>query len=174
MAKKRPDEDFSGYIKTRVNKGEAKEGKKLPNFKVSSTGKEPFVLSDYKGKKLIIYFYPKDHTSGCTQEGHDFTALHKKFKKLNAEVFGVSRESLDSHQKFIDKQGYSFDLLSDGGEEICKLFDVIKEKSMYGRKFMGVERSTFLIDENGKLLKAWRKVKVAGHAEEVFKFTKEV
>jgi len=174
MPKKKKDEEFPGYIKNKVNKGSLALGKKVPNFKASSTAEEPFEFTDFKGKKLIIYFYPKDHTPGCTTQGLDFTKHIKKFKNTNVEIFGVSRESLDSHTKFIEKQSFKFDLLSDPEEILCKFFDVIKEKSMYGKKFMGVERSTFLIDEDGKLSKEWRKVKVPGHVEEVLKAAKEI
>jgi peroxiredoxin Q/BCP len=116
---------------------------------------------------VVIYFYPKDATPGCTTEGQDFRDLHTKFKRQNTVILGVSRDSVASHEKFKAKQEFPFDLLSDPEEKLCKQFDVIKEKSLYGRKFMGIERSTFLIDENGKLRKEWRKVKVKGHADEV-------
>lgn len=174
MPKKKPDEEFSGFVKNKVNKGSVTLGKKVPNFKASSTAEEPFELTDFKGKNVVVYFYPKDHTSGCTTEGIDFTKSIKKFKNANTEIVGVSRESLDSHSKFIEKQGFKFDLLSDPDEVLCKFFDVIKEKSMYGKKFMGVERSTFLINEEGKLVKEWRKVKVPGHVDEVLKAAKDI
>ena len=115
----------------------------------------------------MLYFYPKDSTPGCTTEGRDFSALHAKFKRQNTVIFGVSRDSITSHEKFKDKQGFNFDLLSDPDEVLCKQFDVIHEKTLYGRKFMGVVRSTFLIDADGKLRQQWRTVKVKGHAEEV-------
>lgn len=169
----RGQEEYSGAVTAKMNKGVVSVGKAIPNFKVSSTAKEPFNLKAYKGKSIVLYFYPKDATSGCTQEGHDFTALHKKFKRQGAEVFGISKDSLKSHFKFLEKQGYTFDLLSDEEQVVCKGFDVVKEKSMYGRKYMGIERSTFLIDEGGKLLQEWRKVKVKGHAEEVLEFLRE-
>ena len=142
-------------------------GKKIPAFSLSSTDGEKFKLSDFKGKKIVLYFYPKDATPGCTVEGLDFSKLHKKFQKKNTEVFGISKDSFESHCKFRDKQKFSFHLLSDTDGKACEIFDVIKEKNMYGKKFMGIERSTFLIDEDGKLEKEWRKVKVDGHAEAV-------
>lgn len=173
MANKRTNDEFSGYVKTKVNKGSLKVGSKVPNFKVASTAQEPFSLSDFKGKNLIIYFYPKDSTPGCTIEGKDFTSLKKKFASQNTEVFGVSKDSLHSHDNFITKQDYKIDLLSDENGEVCELFEVIKEKNMYGKKFMGIERSTFVIDSEGTLIKEWRKVKVPGHAEEVLDFVKK-
>lgn len=172
MAKRLSNEDFPGFITSKVNVGKLKEGAKLPNFKMASTADEPFSLSDFKGQNLVLFFYPKDSTPGCTIEGHDFTKLHKKFKKLNTEVFGVSKDGLKSHFKFIEKQGYSFDLLSDEEKVVCDFFEVMKEKQLYGKKYIGVERSTFLIDEKGKLVKVWRGVKVPGHAEEVYEFVK--
>lgn len=174
MAKKIKDEEFSGFVKNTVNKGSLKVGNKVPNFKAASTGEKPFQLKDYEGKNVIIYFYPKDHTSGCTQEGIDFSENIKKFKNQEAVIFGVSRESLDSHKKFIEKQNFKFELLSDPEEIICNFFDVIKEKSMYGKKYMGVERSTFVIGKEGKLEKEWRKVKVPGHVQEVLEFVKSL
>jgi len=173
MAKKRTNDEFPGFVKTKVNKGSLKLGSKVPNFKVASTAKKAFNLSDHKGKNLVVYFYPKDSTPGCTIEGKDFTDLKKKFANQNTEVLGVSKDSLHSHNNFITKQDYKIDLLSDEDGEVCELFEVIKEKNMYGKKFMGIERSTFVIDAEGKLVKEWRKVKVPGHAEEVLKFVKE-
>jgi len=173
MAKKCTNDEFPGFVETKVNKGSLKLGTKVPNFKIASSASKPFVLSDYKGKNLVIYFYPKDSTPGCTIEGKDFTNLKNKFSKLNTEIFGVSKDSLHSHDNFITKQEYKIDLLSDEDGEICELFDVIKEKNMYGKKFMGIERSTFAIDSEGKLVKEWRKVKVPGHAEEVLDFVKK-
>jgi peroxiredoxin Q/BCP len=172
MAKKVSNEDFPGYIDSKANKGSVKEGKKVPNFKMASTGKEPFALKDYEGKNLVLYFYPKDSTPGCTTEGHDFTALHKKFQKLNTEVFGVSKDSLKSHFKFLEKQGYTFDLLADEEKVICEFFEVMKEKKLYGQPYIGIERSTFFIEKSGKLVKEWRGLKVPGHADEVFDFVK--
>jgi peroxiredoxin Q/BCP len=142
-------------------------GRKVPDFTLPATGGKPFKLSAARGRKLVVYFYPKDSTSGCTQEGIDFRDLHAQFRKAGAEVLGISPDSLASHEKFKTKMGFPFELLSDEDHKACMLFDVWKEKSMYGRKYMGVERSTFLIDEQGVLLREWRKVKVSGHADEV-------
>jgi thioredoxin-dependent peroxiredoxin len=125
-------------------------------------------LSDYADGWLVLYFYPKDSTPGCTTEGLDFNALLPKFKKLGAEILGVSRDSIKSHQNFCSKQGFDFLLVSDGDEALCNAFDVIKEKNMYGKKVMGIERSTFLIGPGGKLAAEWRGVKVPGHAQAVF------
>ncbi len=147
-------------MKTELNK-------KVPNFKVSVTGKSDLDSRDLLGKKVVIYFYPKDNTPGCTTEGENFRDLYPKFQKLNTEIYGVSRESIKSHEGFIKKFNFPFELISDPDELLCNLFDVIKEKSMYGKKYLGIERSTFLIDEKGKLIKEWRKVKVPGHAQEV-------
>ena len=124
-------------------------------------------LDDYAGKWLVLYFYPKDSTPGCTVEGNDFNALLPRFRKLGAEVLGVSRDSLKSHANFCDKQGFEFQLVSDPDETLCRAFDVIKPKKLYGREFIGVERSTFLIDPAGVVRAAWRKVKVGGHADAV-------
>ena len=147
-----------------------KEGAKLKNFKGEMTGNKSFDLSDYKGQNVVIYFYPRDNTPGCTSEGEDFRDNYKKFKKKNTQIFGVSKDTIKSHESFKDKFKFPFDLISDSDEKICKIFDVIKEKSMYGKKYMGIERSTFLINEEGKLVKEWRKVKVKGHVEEVLSF----
>ena len=124
-------------------------------------------LADYAGKWLVLYFYPKDSTPGCTTEGLDFNALLPKFRKLGAEILGVSRDSLKSHQNFCNKQGFRFDLVSDADEKLCKAFDVIKPKKLYGREYVGIERSTFLIDPQGVVRQAWRPVKVPGHAQAV-------
>ena len=139
----------------------------VANFTADATRNKKIQLKELRGKNVVIYFYPKDSTPGCTTEGRDFSALHAKFRRQNTVVFGISRDSIASHEKFREKQGFAFDLISDPDEKLCKQFDVIQEKSLYGRKFMGVVRSTFLIDENGKLQREWRKVKVKGHAEEV-------
>lgn len=145
----------------------------VADFRADSTGGE-VRLKDLRGKHVVLYFYPKDATPGCTQEGQDFRDLHAKFKRQNTIIFGVSRDSLSSHEKFRAKQKFPFDLISDPDEALCRKFDVIQEKSLYGRKFMGVERSTFLIDADGKLRHEWRKVKVKGHAEEVLEATREL
>ncbi len=139
----------------------------VANFTADATRDKTVQLKELRGKNVVIYFYPKDSTPGCTTEGRDFSALHAKFRRQSTVIFGVSRDSIASHEKFREKQGFAFDLISDPDEKLCKQFDVIQEKSLYGRKFMGVVRSTFLIDENGKLRREWRKVKVKGHADEV-------
>ncbi|MEE8379113.1 MAG: peroxiredoxin [Gammaproteobacteria bacterium] len=146
--------------------------KKVPAFDLPATGEQNIKLSALKGKKVIIYFYPKDSTPGCTTEGQDFRDNHNKFKRAGAIVFGVSRDSIKSHENFRAKQEFPFDLISDKEEMLCNLFDVIKEKNMYGKKVFGIERSTFLLDEKGVLRQEWRKVKVAGHVDEVLAATK--
>ena len=145
----------------------AKTGKKVTDIKLASTGNKTSRLSDFRGKNIVLYFYPKDNTPGCTLEGQDFRDNKRKFSARNTVILGVSRDSVKSHENFKSKQSFSFDLLSDPDEKLCKQFDVIKEKNMYGKKVIGIERSTFLIDENGVLVKEWRKVKVKGHVEEV-------
>ena len=142
-------------------------GKKIANFKLDATGDQKISPADLKGSKVVIYFYPKDSTPGCTTEGLDFQANLAKFKRANTVILGVSRDSIKSHENFRAKQGFKFDLISDPDEKLCKQFDVIHEKNMYGKKVLGIVRSTFLIDEKGVLREEWRKVKVAGHAEEV-------
>jgi peroxiredoxin Q/BCP len=149
-------------------------GKKVPDFELPATGNQTIKLGDLKGKKVVLYFYPKDSTPGCTREGQDFRDNMAKFKRAGAVVLGVSRDSIKSHENFKAKQEFNFDLLSDKDETLCNMFDVIKEKNMYGKKVMGVERSTFLLDEKGVLRKEWRKVKVDGHAEEVLQAVKEI
>ena len=144
----------------------------VADFKADATGNQQIRLKDLRGKNVVLYFYPKDSTPGCTTEGRDFSALHSKFKRAKTVILGVSRDSIASHEKFKEKQGFPFDLLSDPDERLCKQFDVIHEKSLYGRKFMGIVRSTFLIDTEGKLRQEWRKVKVKGHAEEVLEAVK--
>jgi peroxiredoxin Q/BCP len=139
----------------------------LPDFTLPSTDGASFSPSEARGETLVIYFYPKDSTPGCTTEAGDFRDLHAKFRRAGVRVLGVSRDSLASHAKFRDKQSLPFHLLSDADETACKLFDVIREKNMYGKKVLGIERSTFLVDARGVLRREWRKVKVAGHAEEV-------
>jgi len=142
-------------------------GKKVPDFRLPATGGREIRLADLKGSNVVLYFYPKDSTPGCTLEGQDFRDRHARFRRLNTVILGVSRDSLAAHEKFREKQNFPFELLSDADEKVCRLFDVIKEKNMYGRKVMGVERSTFLIDAAGVLRAEWRKVKVPGHADEV-------
>lgn len=141
--------------------------KKVPAFSCVATGNKKWKLSDAAGKKVVLYFYPKDNTAGCTKEGVAFRDLYPAFKKAGTIIVGVSPDSLASHEKFKSKMEFPFDLLADEDRKLCELFDVYKEKSMYGRKYMGVERSTFLIDERGVLRREWRKVKVPGHADEV-------
>ena len=144
-----------------------KIGKKIPSFSTILDDGSELKSKDFNGKYIVIYFYPKDSTPGCTKEGEDFRDLHEEFIKSNAQIYGVSRDSVASHQKFKAKYKFPFHLISDEDESLCKLFDVIKEKNMYGRKYMGIERSTFLINDKGQLLSEWRKVKVKGHAQEV-------
>jgi peroxiredoxin Q/BCP len=141
-------------------------GKKAPPFTLQGTGGE-WSLADAAGQVVVIYFYPRDNTPGCKQEGESFTANYAQFKKAKTLIFGVSADSLESHEKFKKKMGFPFELLSDPDSKVCKLYDVIQEKSMYGKKYMGIERSTFLIDAKGILREQWRKVKVNGHAEAV-------
>jgi peroxiredoxin Q/BCP len=140
----------------------------VADFSAATTGDTTMRLKEFRGENVVLYFYPKDSTPGCTQEGLDFAALHAKFRRNNTEIFGVSRDSLASHEKFKAKQNFPFDLISDPDEKLCRKFDVIHEKSLYGRKFMGVVRSTFLIGADGKLKAEWRKIKVKGHVDEVF------
>jgi peroxiredoxin Q/BCP len=145
--------------------------KKATDLIAESTGGE-FKLSDYKGHPVVVYFYPKDNTPGCTMESQQFRDLHSKFEKAGAVVVGVSRDSIKSHQGFKSKHELPFELLSDADEKLCSHFDVIKMKNMYGKQVRGIERSTFLFDENGELVREWRKVKVDGHAEEVLNAVK--
>ena len=142
------------------------------NFKAVATRGKTIQLKELRGQNVVIYFYPKDNTSGCTLEGQDFRDLYARFKRQNTVILGVSRDSLASHEKFRDKQKFPFDLISDPDEALCKHFDVIHEKTLYGRKFMGVVRSTFLIDSDGKLRGEWRKVKVKGHVAAVLEAAK--
>ncbi len=144
----------------------------VADFTADATRDKKIRLKDLRGQNVVLYFYPKDSTPGCTTEGRDFSELHARFRRQNTVIFGISRDSLASHEKFRDKQGFKFDLISDPDEKLCKKFDVIHEKTLYGRKFMGVVRSTFLIDADGKLRKEWRKLKVKGHAEEVLEAVK--
>jgi peroxiredoxin Q/BCP len=149
-------------------------GSKVKDFRAASTAGEDFRLSDVAGKAVVLYFYPKDMTSGCSVEARDFRDLHARFARAGAIVLGVSRDSLASHEKFRQKEKLPFHLLSDPEEKLCRQFDVIREKSLYGRKYMGIERSTFLIDAQGILRREWRKVKVAGHAQEVLDALREL
>ncbi|WFP51682.1 peroxiredoxin [Methylomonas sp. EFPC3] len=145
-------------------------GTAVPDFEVAATGDKSVKLSDYRGKKIVLYFYPKDNTPGCTQEGQAFRDNIGQFEALNTVVLGVSRDSVKVHEGFKCKQAFPFDLLSDQDESLCGLFDVIKMKNMYGKQVQGIERSTFLIDENGVLVKEWRKVQVKVHVAEVLDF----
>ena len=151
-----------------------KIGKKVPDFKAAATGNKTIKLSDLKGNKVVLYFYPKDSTPGCTMEGQAFRDNMKKFKANNTVILGISRDSVDTHEKFRQKECFPFDLLADTNEKLCKLFDVIKEKNMYGKKVMGIERSTFLIDAENVLRQEWRKVKVEGHVDEVLNAVKNL
>ncbi|NNE59292.1 MAG: peroxiredoxin [Woeseia sp.] len=144
------------------------------DFQCPATSDQAFRLKALRGKNVVLYFYPKDATPGCTTEGQDFRDLNAKFKRQNTVIFGVSRDSIASHEKFKAKHRFPFELLSDENEAVCRKFDVIQQKSLYGKKFMGIERSTFLIDEDGKLRAEWRKVRVKGHADEVLQKVKEL
>jgi len=144
----------------------------VADFTAAATSDIEVSLSALKGSNVVIYFYPKDSTPGCTTEGQDFRKLHEEFKALDTVIFGVSRDKIRSHENFKAKQEFPFELITDPEETLCQLFDVIKEKNMYGKKHMGIERSTFLIDKVGVLRQEWRKVKVKGHVEEVFEAVK--
>jgi peroxiredoxin Q/BCP len=142
-------------------------GKRVENFILPATGDQNLSLNDFNGRNLIIYFYPKDNTPGCTREGQDFRDLYKQFETANTSILGVSRDSVKTHSNFKNKHEFPFDLMSDKEETLCKLFDVIHEKNLYGRKYMGIVRSTFLIDTKGILRQEWKKVRVPGHAQEI-------
>ncbi|MGQ0524984.1 MAG: peroxiredoxin [Betaproteobacteria bacterium] len=143
-----------------------------PDFELPATGGATFRLSSAKGDNVVLYFYPKDHTPGCTREGEQFRDLYPEFRKLRCAIFGVSRDSLKSHVNFKEKLGFPFELISDADETACRLFDVIRMKNMYGKKVRGVERSTFVIDARGIVRREWRGVKVPDHAREVLEFVK--
>ncbi len=147
-------------------------GKKTLKITFPATGDQKLCLNDFAGEHLVLYFYPKDDTPGCTQEGKEFKELYKKFRSIKTHILGVSKDSLLSHEKFKKKYNYSFDLLSDSEGLLCQAFDVIKEKNLYGKKTLGIERSTFVLDKTGQVVKEWRKVRVAGHAQEVLGFIK--
>ena len=147
-------------------------GKRVENFSLPATGDQTLSLQDFRGKHLIIYFYPKDNTPGCTREGQDFRDLYPEFVKAGADILGVSRDSVKVHTNFKAKHEFPFDLLSDKEETLCNQFGIIQEKTLYGRKYMGIVRSTFLIDADGKLQHAWRNIRVAGHAEKVLEAVK--
>lgn len=149
-----------------------KEGSKAPAFKLPADNGEMVALSDFKGRKLVLYFYPKDDTPGCTTQACTFNDNLPKFKKMKAAILGISKDSIQKHQKFIEKYDLNFPLASDEDGAVLEKYGVWIEKSMYGKKYMGIDRSTFLIDENGKIEKIWRKVKVPGHVEEVMESIK--
>jgi len=149
-------------------------GKKVPQFALPSTSGQSWKLADASGEKLVIYFYPKDMTSGCTLESQGFRDHYAAFRRAGTAIVGISRDGLKSHQKFKDKERLPFELLADEEEQVCRLFDVLKEKNMYGRKSLGIERSTFLLDGAGVLRREWRKVKVQGHVEEVLEAAKSL
>ncbi|OAM52288.1 peroxiredoxin [Methylovorus sp. MM2] len=146
----------------------------IPEFELPSTSGKTFKLSDYHGKILILYFYPKDSTPGCTTQGMQFRDAYPEFQANNAEIFGISRDSIKSHENFKAKFTFPFELLSDADETACNLFGVIKMKNMYGKQVRGIERSTFIIDAKGVLVREWRGVKVDGHAQEVLEFIKSL
>jgi len=154
--------------------GKIKIGQKVPDFERPATGDKVIKLSELKGKNVVLYFYPKDNTPGCTTEGQDFRDNKAKFSRNNTIVLGVSRDSVKSHEGFKSKFEFTFDLLSDEDETLCKLFDVIKLKKMYGKDVRGISRSTFLIDKEGNLRAEWRDVKVAGHVDEVLQAVKDL
>ena len=149
-------------------------GKKVPDFTLPATGDQTISLADFRGSNVVVYFYPKDSTPGCTIEGQDFRDKISTFRRRKTVILGISRDSIKSHENFKARQQFPFELLSDAGEKVCRLFDVIREKNMYGRKVMGIERSTFLIDDKGVLRREWRKVNVKGHVEEVLQAIKEL
>lgn len=149
-------------------------GKKVANFSLPATGDKAFSLQDFLGTHLVLYFYPKDNTPGCTMEGQQFAAAHALFRKAGADVLGISRDSIKMHENFKAKLKLPFDLLSDADGTLCRQFDVIREKTLYGRKFMGIERSTFLLDKQGVLRQEWRKVRVKDHVDEVLQAVKSL
>ena len=148
--------------------------KSVADFEVPATGNQRFASAAFRGHHYILYFYPKDATPGCTLEGEQFRDLHTEFQRAKVKVFGVSRDSVASHEKFKTSMKFPFDLLSDGDEKLCKIFDVIKEKNMYGKKVMGIQRSTFLMGSNNEIVQEWRGVKVDGHAADVLLAVKSV
>lgn len=144
----------------------------ISNFTLSSTSDKVFSLSEKRGKNLVVYFYPKDDTPGCTTEGQDFRDNFEAFKQLNCEIVGISRDNIKSHECFKEKMEFPFELLSDTDEKVCELFNVMKMKNMYGKQVRGIERSTFVLDDKGILRKEWRGVKVPGHVQEVLEFVR--
>ncbi len=153
---------------------QAKVGAPVPDLELSATDDQVFKLSDLRGKTVVLYFYPKDNTPGCTTEGQDFRDHYDEFNTLDTMILGVSKDSLQSHEQFKSKECFPFDLVSDPDERLCKAFDVIREKTLYGKKFMGIERSTFIIDKHGILRKEFRKVKVNGHVPAVLEVVKQL
>ena len=149
-------------------------GQPAPDFTLPATGGQEVTLAELKGNNVVLYFYPRDNTPGCTREGEAFRDHHGELRKLGAVVLGISRDSVKSHENFRAKHRFPFQLLSDSDETVCRSYGVIKEKNMYGRKVMGIERSTFLIDREGILRRQWRKVKVAGHVEEVLEALRSI
>jgi thioredoxin-dependent peroxiredoxin len=147
-------------------------GKPVQDFSLPSTGNSTFTLSSARGTKLVLYFYPKDNTPGCTQQGADFRDRYPEFEGAGARIFGISRDSLKSHERFKEKMQFPFELLSDPDEAVCGQFGVMKQKNMYGKKVRGIERSTFVLDRDGVLAREWRGVKVPGHVQEVLNFVK--
>ena len=146
----------------------------VPDFSAQITGTKPFQLSQFRGKKLVLFFYPKDNTPGCTTESLQFRELYPKFQKAGTEIIGISRDSIRSHDGFKSKLDLPFELISDADEMVCTMFDVIVMKSMYGKKVRGIERSTFIIDAAGKIVKEWRGVKVPGHVDDVLEFVQSL
>jgi peroxiredoxin Q/BCP len=166
--------DFEFKFGDNIKMSQSLAGTKIKPFKSPSSNGGIFEFKNLDAEYLVLYFYPKDATPGCTLEGNEFSTLSPKFKKYGARILGVSRDSIKSHQKFCEKQGFKFDLLSDEDESLCQVFGVMKEKNMYGKKVWGIERSTFLISSSGKILREWRKVKAEGHAQDVLKVLEEI
>lgn len=160
--------------KSKTTEKDPLEGKKAPAFRGPLTSGQQLQSKDLEGQWTVLYFYPRNNTSGCTRQGQDFRDQYKKFRRLGAQVIGVSTDKLSSHEKFKEKQDFPFELLSDEEKKVSEAFKVWKEKSMYGRKYFGIERSTFLISPERKVVKAWRKVKVPGHVAEVLEHLKEL
>jgi peroxiredoxin Q/BCP len=151
-----------------------KVGSKVPAFSLPATGEQTISSKDLAGQAYVLYFYPRDNTPGCTTEGENFRDHYEKFKRRKVRVFGVSRDNLRSHERFKAKFGFPFELLADEDEKLCTTFDVIRQKNMYGKQVRGIERSTFLVDADGKLRREWRKVKIDGHVEEVLEALREL
>lgn len=149
-------------------------GKKIPAFRLPATGDQEIASKDLLGRAYVLYFYPRDNTPGCTTEGEDFRDHYAKFRRRKVTVLGISRDNVRSHERFKAKYEFPFELLSDENEELCAVFDVMKQKNMYGKKVRGIERSTFLVDAKGKLRREWRKVKIDGHVEEVLEAVKDL